>query len=104
MSEFTATAAAAQAAQAAPAPAASTIPAVPALVVSTSDHDLLIRVDTKLDVFMGQLADVHKRLSIVESRVDKAEGGVRAGIAVATFFGGLWGAIISTLVRFFVPR
>lgn len=76
---------------------------VPALVVSATDHDILIRVDTKLDIFIQRFTDLDKRVLALESRADKAEGGVRGIVAIATFLGGMVGAIASALLRFFYP-
>lgn len=75
---------------------------VPALVVSATDHDILIRVDTKLDIFIGRLNDLDKRVAALESRADRAEGGVRGIIVTATCLGGIIGALVSALFRFVI--
>jgi len=42
-----------------------------------SDHDLLIRLDTKIDQFLSAQADHELRLRTVESDRDKALGSIR---------------------------
>lgn len=75
---------------------------VPALVVSATDHDILIRVDTKLDIFIQRLTDIDKRVASLESRADRAEGGVRGIIATSTILGGIIGALVSVLFHYVI--
>ena len=53
------------------------------------DHDLLIRIETKLDVFSEILHSVERRLTDVERDMNRQEGFISGGKALWALLGSL---------------
>ena len=53
------------------------------------DHDLLIRIETKLDVFTADMAAVKGRLTEVERALDRQAGFISGGKALWAIIGAL---------------
>jgi hypothetical protein len=61
-----------------------------------SDHDLLIRLDAKLDQFIHAQDDHEARLRVVESTRDQLNGSIRTLKGIISFI-GLLAAIAAAL-------
>lgn len=56
-------------------------------VETLSDHDLLIRLDTKVDQFINNQADHEARLRVLKSNQDEMHGSIRALKAIISVVG-----------------
>lgn len=85
---------------------------VPVLAL-TSDHDLLVSLNTRMSIAIDDFkrwqevttaaqTRFDERQQVLQSRMDKAEGGVKGIIAVATILGGVLGGLLGVAAHPFL--
>ena len=66
------------------------------LLVQT-DHDLLIRIETKLDMHLSDILSIKDRLTLVERTLDRQAGFLAGGKAIWVLIGAVPGIVGFTL-------
>ncbi len=62
------------------------------------DHDLLIRIETKMDLFAADMAAMKERLTDVERAIDRQAGFMSGGKAAWAVLGALPPGVLAVLL------